>query len=288
MKKNKKLLVGAAAALIVAASGLTYAWFTSQGTEIEQNVTAGRIEMKNVAFIDDENGVRHYADENGVIDLEGALPSADHYWYEEGVYYEPIDPTDPAQLQYAPEIAQAVTNPADARNLPFVARISDVQGTIELYDADTDTYGTPEDLATYLAAHPGAIKLEPANTLGYYIDDEGELLYAWMYNPDDEDDKYLAVFPGGEVPVFVRVIFDGNNSGNELQLAKVNISSAPIATQQKDAATRALGWKEFTLLEFNQVALDESGNEITGLSTLTYEDFLAKYFPAHYEARYGR
>ncbi len=214
LMKSKKALVALALALLIAAGGFTYAWFTVNAEATNTDIQGGRLRLNAPRFVEwyetDEDynrvgdPIRVYYDADGQIVNENGTPVDITYYLPTDKEYELSGPwLEPGQIvqpEYDAFIGFELCNPnPDGLAIAEIVKIDNSLTNIEIWsDIDPVTGNaiqliTPQsypNMAALAAAHPDVsladltYNLDPnlARNKVYTIGGEVVGMLAWSYD----------------------------------------------------------------------------------------------------------
>lgn len=311
--KNKKVLVSMIMVCLLAASGITYAWFTANASA-KANATMGFIRLSARQFEEYTDGIdttrlymADFIDNAGVFDQaayetakedlsdDGFVPTA--IWLDPAYYYQPTTEED------APSLGFEIKNPIPDLNkmdtLPNIVKVGDLNGDLTIVagiDDSGNAYALPDtDWVTHtngikaqIDAQALKIKVDESKIgYSYWTTDDGvDVGYAWASAVDpvtNVKSYYILLAPGAFVDTVTMLHFDGEVMGNEYAGSIWDFASKWQAKQQISAALTAdWGITDMDLdmtYYMNYVAPPTSGNAQGRRAVMSFDDFMAKFFP---------
>ena len=141
----------------------------------------------------------------------------------------------PKEVVYEP--GNYYSSSGSIENVGSIDAVLHVTDNSQLHFEYADDNFSPWIGDEWVADTQGSVKSTlSGDTYGYGEDSDGNLQWAWFYDMNNPQDKYLLMAPGAKVDLSIDSLLDGDIMCNQYQDALVKISSAIHATQTFDGA----------------------------------------------------
>lgn len=297
--KSKKAIISLALVAVMAAAGVTYAWFTSSA-RAESNASVGRLLVEarqfeeyfdfwDFALNSKKTVTRVYTDDPAINDYRGNPDWLQYfgedeqentYWIGDNMFFEPGQ-----KMAFGFEVSNP-QNPWRGNALSEIVKVADYEGNMTIrYNAAGEIINDWVVTFAELEAMYGDLLdlnmvVRPMNI----VDANGAVL--WLYDQSKFDAEgvyefYVIMSPGTQLDVVGALELSGE-MGNQFQESEINLDIVFDATQTLDAAVESM-WPGVVLAYYDPAWDTDPGTVgiqmARASAQLSVEEIMRTYFP---------